>query len=291
VLSSKGRVSNRHLRVEWVVLVAVCAAADFFLVPAWLLAPPWSARLAAVGPFFVLGCTLAQGNALAAWLAWSEGAFLRRLFVHWGIAAGLCSIWLAALAIFVKPQDAIFVQSSIVLAVPLVSLAAQSPLWLARQLFGWRLVRESDGGGIAPDPKLTIRDLLLAMLVVGGALGLGRLLPQIQQNGMFWIIFCAACVLTAVISSIGMLPAGAILMRQRPLSRALAYSGVYAGSLIGLLWLIVIITYFTAPQQLEPYFVYLRMTSLMLGYGATLILAGVAARAPGYQLVWGRRRH
>jgi len=43
--------------------------------------------------FGIVGCVLAQGNLLAAWLAWSEGSFLHRLATHWKIVVGLYSIW------------------------------------------------------------------------------------------------------------------------------------------------------------------------------------------------------
>jgi hypothetical protein len=100
--------------------------------------------------------------------------------------------------------------ASVALGVPLVSLAAQFPLWLARQFFGWRLVREDSAtnplgmgeggsrgepgdGGVAdnsasqenqngPDRKLAIRDLMLATVVVAVSLALVRLAPADGQD-------------------------------------------------------------------------------------------------------------
>ena len=87
---------------------------------------------------------LAQGNLLAAWLAWSDGPFLRRLLTHWKIAAGLYLIWLVGFGLATARNGKVppGIAAIVALGVPLVSLAAQFPLWVARQWFGWRLVRE-----------------------------------------------------------------------------------------------------------------------------------------------------
>jgi hypothetical protein len=276
-------------RLDWLLLV-VCALVDFLLAPLFtsLNGSPPSLRNAWL--FAALGCTLAQGNTLAAWLVWSDGPFLRRLTVHWGIAGALCAIWLAGLRMFVKPEDAIFASSTIVLAVPLVSMAAQMPLWIVRYFFGWRLVRGDGQNPIAAEPPLTIRDLLVATLLVAGAFACARLLPQIQQEQRFWLVWCVACGVTAVISTFSMLPAGALLMRPRLLNRALLYGCVYAGLFISLVWIVAGILWVEAPQYLVPSVAYVWLSSLMLGFAGTLTLAAVAARAHGYRLVWGRRR-
>src|SRR5262245_20457377 len=80
-------------RLDW-LLLAVCVLADFFLSPLFV-GIGRTRSLANAWPLLVLGCTLAQGNTLAAWLVWGDGPFLRRLAVHWGIAGALCAIWLA----------------------------------------------------------------------------------------------------------------------------------------------------------------------------------------------------
>ena len=47
----------------------------------------------------LVGCTLAQGSLLAAWLVWGDAPFSRRLLWHWIIAGCLCGVWLIGLAV------------------------------------------------------------------------------------------------------------------------------------------------------------------------------------------------
>src|SRR5438128_1243400 len=66
--------------------VGLCLACDFLMVPVVASIDKRSAEY--VFPFMlgIIGCIIAQGNLLAAWLVWSPGPFLRRLAIHWSIA-------------------------------------------------------------------------------------------------------------------------------------------------------------------------------------------------------------
>ena len=69
------------------------------------------------------------------------------------------------LAVALSGRIPLQIAATVALGVPLVSLAAQFPLWVTRQLFGWRLVREEHPTQLSPFPttqRLTIRDLMLA---------------------------------------------------------------------------------------------------------------------------------
>src|SRR4029453_2540951 len=135
------------------------------------------------------------------------------------------------------------IAATVALGVPLVSIAAQFPLWVARQWFGWRLVREQAEGA---EPPLAIRDLMLATLVVAVSLALARLAPS-PDKGEMWPVWGVACAVATVISSIALLPAGALLLRSdavgglraEPFSRGLYWSGLYAAAWIALPWIIV----------------------------------------------------
>src|SRR5439155_7388427 len=127
---------------------------DFLMVPLFVTMMPGPFAVGAPFCFAVLGVVLAQGNVLAAWLVWSEGPFPRRLALHWGAAAVFCWAWLAGVAMSVRSHEFEVMRCTIVLAVPLVSMAAQLPLWAARQLFGWRLVRDDAETPVLDEPPL-----------------------------------------------------------------------------------------------------------------------------------------
>ena len=77
------------------------------------------------------------------------------------------------------------------LSVPLMSIAAQLPLWIARQMFGWRLIRGEENDGTRRTP-LSIRDLMTATVVVALALAVWSPVPMASQSGCFWVIMVAA---------------------------------------------------------------------------------------------------
>jgi hypothetical protein len=269
-------------------VVAVCVLCDFFMAPGFMRVRQNPAGIAASWFFALVGCTLAQGNLLAAWLVWSEGPFLRRLLLHWGVAGLLCWLWIAGLAFSARQHDSAMVGSIVVLAVPLVSIAAQLPLWIARLAFGWRIVRQVSEVSTIDEEPLTIRGLMLATLLVAVAFGLARLMPNIPRGKE--AALGPPLLLTAAISTIAMLPAGRLLLGMRRLGHALTWSVVYAALLIGLVGVVVELQIRFAPSSLAPYFAYVWLSSLMLGFAATLMLTGIVARAFGYRLARGRRR-
>jgi len=239
----------------------------------------------------IVGSVLAQGCLLAAWLAWSDGPFLRRLLAHWKIAAGLYLIWLVGFGLANARHGKVppLIAAIVALGVPLVSLAAQFPLWVARQWFGWRLVREQAEAAHSSEPPLAIRDLMLATLVVAVALALARLAPS-PDAGEMWPVWGVAVTVASVISSISLLPAGALLLRMRLFSRGLVWSGLYAAAWIALPCVVVAVLWWYAPAMLAPRAIYVGLSSLMFMFAATLILTAVIARDRGYRLTGGRKR-
>ena len=291
-------------RINTAWLIIPCLACDLLMVPAIssLNGPPRT--LAVAMAFGIVGCVLAQGCLLAAFLAWSDGPFLWRLLVHWLIALGLYLIWLMGLGLAApSPEEAQSVAVTVALGVPLVSIAAQFPLWLARQFWGWRLVRgRADipvchDDHMPADRKLAIRDLMLATLVVAVSLALARLAPldgEDKDPGPPWLV---ACVVASVISSITLLPAGAWLMRGDPVGglraglfrRGLAWSILYAAAWIALVWIIVAVQWWFALPR-APRAIYVGISSFMFTFASTLILTALIARSRGYRLTGGRKR-
>ena len=127
------------------LLIAISLASDFLMVLALAMIP---ALPIVYFPLLqaTVGCTLAQGCLLAAWLAWGYQPFWQRLLQHWIVAAILYLVWVAGLALG-QPNQFRELSMMVGLSVPLMSFAAQLPLWIARQMFGWRLIRGEENDG------------------------------------------------------------------------------------------------------------------------------------------------
>ena len=130
---------------------------------------------------------------------------------------------------------------------------------------------------------------MLATLVVAVALALARVAPS-PDAGAVWPVWAVAVTVASVISSISLLPAGALLLRMRLLSRGLAWSGLYAGALIALPWVVAAVQWWYDPALLAPRAIYVGLSSLMFTFAATLMLTAVIARDRGYRLTGGRKR-
>lgn len=279
------------------VLAAACALVDFSLGPLFEWLRTSGAKGIEVAYFFgLLGCTLAQGNLLAAWLVWSEGPFLRRLGWHWVAAAVLFLAWTLGLALAALPKEAQIVWLAIGLVVPVVSLAAQFPLWATRQWLGWRItLRAAELETSSQERPLTIRGLMGAMVIVGVSLTLARVVARLlpvpvePREKEFWAAWIVGFSAATGISTIGMLPAGRMLLGMQRFRSALVWSGAYAASLISLIWIARELMIRYALNGGPPVIGCAMLSSLMLGYAATLVVAGSVARALGYRLVRGRQ--
>ena len=268
------------------LLIAISLASDFLMV----LAPAMIPALPIV--YFPLlqatvGCTLAQGCLLAAWLAWGDQPFWQRLLRHWIVAAILYLVWVAGLALG-QPNQFRQLSMMVGLSVPLMSIAAQLPLWIARQMFGWRLIRgeENDGTRRAP---LSIRDLMTATVVVAVTLALARLAPSPDGKpiGMLWVIMFGAAT---TVSTMTLLPVSPLLMRTPRFGREVLFACLYAAFWIGLPWLIVLVAWGRGLFPPPPLAVLIGLSFLILSFAATVILAAAAARSRGYRLISGQLR-
>jgi hypothetical protein len=288
-------LSRPRIHVAW--LIVLCLVCNFLMVPAFSSLAAHPGELRAAFTFGIIGCVFAQGNLLAAWLAWAEGPFLRRLAIHWIIAAGLYLIWLGGLFLTSlvghtisrgPTSDPRQVAQTVALGVSLVSLAAQLPLWIVRQWFGWRLTKEDAERTQPIEPPLAIRDLMLATIIVAASFALARLVPSLKQSELWtmWTVFFTAAT---VISTISVLPAGAMLMRGHPFTRRLAWGSLYAAVLIAVPWIIVLDVWWYGTAPVPQRHVLVGLSSLMFTFAATLVLTAAIARDRGYRLAWGRR--
>jgi len=271
------------------LLIVLCLACDFLMVPILAVQGPGRPRIPGFPLFLaIVGCVLAQGCLLAAWLSWSDQPFWRRLTRHWIVAATLFVVWAAGLALGQSSQFA-ELSSFVGLSVPLVSIAAQTPLWIARQTFGWRLIRGEEKKDAAR-PPLSIRDLMVATVLVALALALARLAPRPDdgERGFVWIVMFG---IASTISSFTMLPASPLLLRTRPFQRGMLFAGLYAAFWVALLWVVVLVAWHRGLFPPPPLAFLVGVSCLILSFAATVILAAAAARARGYCLVWGRPPH
>lgn len=241
--------------------------------------------------FGVVGCVLAQGCLLAAWLAWSEGSFWRRLLAHWKIAAGLYLVWVVGLALAVASDPGVppLFAATVAFGVPLVSVAAQLPPWFARQWWGWRLVREPLEAAHSCEPKLAIRDLMVATLVVAVSLALARVAPS-PDRGEVWPVWAFGFAVASLVSSITLLPAGKLLLRSQDFNRGVRWSVLYAAAWIALIWLVVFLKWWFAPQLLIPRAIYVGLSSVILTFAGTVILTAILARSRGWSLAAKSRK-
>jgi len=278
-------------------LIVPCLACDFLMVPAFaqLNGPPAAYYFPVT--LAIVGCVLAQGNLLAAYLAWSGAPFFQRLARHWLIAVGLYVVWVLGLIFCFRVLGQFVAESSnarkvaigIGVCVPLVSLGAQFPLWLARQWFGWRLVKANASHVHSQESPLTIRDLMIATLVVAASLAIARLTPNIDGEGKaIWPLWGVSFFAASFISTIALLPAGALLLRG-PFRRGLTLSCLYAGSFIAVEWLIIAIVRLTGSAPLPLFAVCLGFSLVLFTFAATLILTAAIARSRGYYLTWRQR--
>lgn len=264
--------------------VVVCLTCDFLMVPALGVVPVWPIPGVAL-LFGTVGCVLAQGCLLAAWMAWSVRPFWQRFTRHWIVASILYLVWVAGLAVR-HPNEFPRVSSFVGLSFPLVSIAAQTPLWIVRQMFGWRLVRGGPSNVADPAP-LSIRDLMVATVMIALAMALARLAPSPdgQEIGGIWIFMC---VMASAVSTIALMPASALLLRMQQFQRGMLFAGLYAGFWLGLLWVVILVARNTGLFRVPPLAIVLGASCLIISFAATVVSAATAARACGYRLVWGR---
>jgi hypothetical protein len=275
-------------------LVVAAGVIDFLFFP---LARASGGRFSGViffGAIYV-GFVFGQVMALAAWLVWNEGPFLRRLAIHWGIAFGLAAAFFCGLiaALVADSISRIDFKNAglafVVCTLPAVSLAAQLPFWPLRTYFGWRVHRTLEGASLAGRP-LTILDMFFGTAVVGATLGLARLITSLFPNEFFpplmWIQLAVYGALWSIASLFIGIPTIFCIMRSTNLARGIAALGGYL--LFGLVLLIGI------PSALRGIVAPLE-SSVTLTLGTFTLAATFSApllvlRACGYRLTRTRDR-
>jgi hypothetical protein len=160
----------------WVLFagfLAVCNLGWGFLL--WMFA--WAT--AQMLTFLLTGCVVAEAGILAAWLVWGNRSLWQRLFLHLFVATILLVLWIVGILPWMDRRALTepFVPF-LLLSLPAVSVGLSAPLWAARLFFNWRIV--SSANSDETGKKLSIRDFLVGMAVVGAALALARLAKDLQ---------------------------------------------------------------------------------------------------------------
>jgi hypothetical protein len=169
---------------------------------------------------------------------------------------------------------------------PLSILALQSPLWVARTWFGWRIVQpmsQHPSGDLQP---LSIRDLLLATACLGAALGYFRFsIPQRDLRDLARVIvgIVVGGGSLAVASLLFALPAVAVIMREkRGYIAVILIAGVQA-AIIALSFSVLCLVSGVPPTRAV-----VAITSTAVLAFVTLDLPLFLAHGVGYRLQWRR---
>ncbi|NQT15363.1 MAG: hypothetical protein HQ582_21585 [Planctomycetes bacterium] len=174
------------------------------------------------------------------------------------------------------------------LCLPLLAIATQSPLWLARIWLRWRI--EHREGPFPPSEvePFRIRDLLAATAALALALSAIRLgMPEdIPSEEAFLIGFAIAALVAAAVSLFTTLPVVAAALRtRRALMTLPAILLVHVAALLG-----VFVILSAVFQEWPPAWVYVGIVAMGFGFFACLAGVLLVARGLGYRLAWGRHR-
>ena len=268
-------------------LIAAAALFNFLILPVIRVLGEANSEAGVV--FFVslaLGVYAAELGALTLWLVWGPDTFLWRLTMHSTAAFGLYVAWAlgfgAAFATDAPPGGIQQVWGWVLCGLPLISLAAQLPLWPLRIYFGWKVERESTA--VKPQPLL-IRDFLAGTVVTSVSLAALRLMPEdFQRDPDFGIAWGVGTFATLGISAISLLPAIVFVLRFKETPAAAgAWFGYVAGMWMATLAVVSILGGSGPPEDI--------VFAMIVAFGsfATAIFGVLfIARLRGYRLWFSR---
>jgi hypothetical protein len=273
--------------IEWWLLLGILGvslAADVLVVP---LMDVFKERdWGAVWVYACAGIIVAQGSVLTVWLTWGAENYWFRLLVHWSLAGICLAAWLLGVLGAEGPGDCWDALQIVGPALPLISLAAQAPLWVVRYCFGWSLVRVEPQSSTAR--PLSIGDLLIATMIAGLSLAAARWVDGGKSlNAEFWGGWAIAVAFATGVSVVALLPAASWMLGMRHAVVGLALTGLYAFMALALVWAVFpFIVWGPRPSAWEL----TGLSIVVLTFAATLAISAVAARRFGYVLKFGARR-
>jgi hypothetical protein len=209
----------------------------------------------------------------------------------WRILAGAASAILlfgAYLAPSLLPDNTvpgdIDYLAATLLCLPLFLLAAQTPLWIMRIWFRWRIAHRDDAASGRYEP-MGIGGLLLAMAAVALALTAARMSKSMTawRGDDITGLVVGALVIVAV-SAATVLPAVLAGLRARRLPLAL---GLAFAADVGVVAVYLALRVILGGGWLE-WEVFVVVPVLVAGFFVTLTAPLLIARRLGYRLLWGR---
>ena len=238
------------------------------------------------------GVIFSEGGILTLWLVWGPGDLIRRLVMHWFVACGLFLAWgtgfLVAVADGPGGGFVAEVLGTAVCSLPLISLAAQLPLWPLRTHFGWRVERPAHAGDDHRSQALSIRDLLLGTVVTAVTLGCARLTPlRLEAATVFWLRWSIIALAITVISAVSLIPALLFLLRSKERTTAVGSLCVYAG--LAALVVFAFVAASTGGRSI-PVEAFLVMGLAICSYIGGLAIPLLMVRGRGYRLTFPRDR-
>jgi hypothetical protein len=235
---------------------------------------PWGGMI--VGEFIVF----------AVLLVWSRGNFILRLVIHWVLAIALYSCWAAGLMVVSSIEDwgtasTREAMRAVLMALPVVCLAVQTPLWCLRIYAGWRLEDCSSETGSPSPSQVSIGDILFGTAIVAVSLAMWRAMfdnPNRFTSG-FWIFWAVASPVIALISILTVAPLVRLILGLQNASLAIVGLVVY-WLILGLLNLAIVLCFLPGEwRDLTLLFSLLTLTGF-----ATVSIPLWLARSAGYRL-------
>ena len=273
------------------VMVGAAVVFNFVILPMVRVAGESRAEPAII--FFVslaIGVYAAELAILTLGLVWGPGSFLRRLLVHWAIVFGLYVAWALGFAAGFGSQTRATelpqIWGTMLCVLPLVSLAAQLPLWPLRIYFGWRIERQPVAPGPNAHSPLLIRDLMAGTVITSVSLASLRLMPaEARGDGnMLWIGGAIAFASVLGISVFSLLPASLFLLRLHSAAAAAgAWFGYTAVALVATLVVVSSLMGSGPPGEALAAFLV-----VFYSFAGALSLPLFIARARGYRLRFPR---
>jgi hypothetical protein len=280
-------------------LVVVAGAIDVLVCPL-IRACARDGAVALIIVPLAFGIICGQVGALALWLVWGEGPFLRRLLIHWIAAASLAIALSLGLALTIADQSSPFGRGDVLRSLevvfcllPAISLLGQLPHWPLRIYCGWRVERPASLPTASSQP-LTILDMLSGTAVVGITLGLLRVLAGFNSGGgipasFVWMEAAMPAVIALGVSLLIGFPALLCLLGTSDATTGVLWFGGYL--VLGVLSIVGIPSFVSGGLSIEPLAAVLLV--LLLGtfvLGATVAAPLLVLRLCGYRLTRPRDR-
>lgn len=192
------------------------------------------------GALFVYWCfgTIAAGGGLAGICgAIGPGSHWIRQTTGFVMAIVLVVCWLLGATLSGERfDDDIF---GPMFCLPVLYLSLQSPLLVARLVFGWRIELVEQSEPAAPTP-ITIRGMMITTAMVAISLALARGAEAYSREGPgFWAILAIVAATFAGLSLIGTLPSVYLMLRLRNIRTGIMILAGYAVLLAMLLWIVM----------------------------------------------------